>query len=345
MGNIKIVAEIGCNHNGDVNLAKKMILAAKDAGVDAVKFQSFIASNLVSTFAPKAEYQKRNTGIDESQLGMISKLELSQEEYLECKKIAVENGIEIFSTAFDMESLEFLIQNGQNIWKIPSGEITNLPYLERIRDLRCENKQVILSTGMSSMDEIRFATRILESDDSADLIILHCNTDYPTNDHDMNLHALLDLKNNFPKWNVGLSDHSEGTVAALVAVGIGISFIEKHFTMDKKLPGPDHKASITPKELAELCDGIRRGTIMLGNYRKRVTNSEIKNKIVARKSIVAKRNIKSGEIFTTENITCKRPGNGISPMFWYDVLGLKAEKDFAFDELITVNNINWQDIK
>lgn len=342
MNKVKIVAEIGCNHNGSLELAKTLVEEASRTGCDAVKFQMFNAKELVSCFAQKAEYQKKNTNKDESQLDMISKLELSQGEYITLKEYAEGLGLQVFSTAFDLDSIAFLHSIGQNIWKIPSGEITNLPYLEKIRDLVCEEKEIILSTGMSTLDEITFATNLLEQSKNTKLTILHCNTDYPTKDSDMNLLALHDLKVHFPKWQIGLSDHSEGTVASVVAVGMGSLFIEKHFTLDKSMEGPDHLASINPEELKRLCDEIRRAERMLGCNHKEVTQSEKKNKYVARKSIVAKKSIKKGEIFTEENITCKRPGNGISPIYWYDIIGKTAESDFQYDELITCSGYEWE---
>lgn len=341
MSKIKIVAEIGCNHNGDVNLAKKLIEAAAKAGVDAVKFQTFVAEELVSCYAPKAEYQKKDNA-NESQLDMIRKLELSKDEYIEVKEYAESLGLEWFSTGFDMTSIDFLNSLDQKVWKIPSGEITNLPYLEKIRDIRCSNKWIILSTGMSTLDEIRFAVSVLEKSENTQFTILHCNTEYPTSDRDMNLRAMEVLKEEFPDWEVGLSDHSEGIIASVTAIGMGATFIEKHFTLDKNLPGPDHRASITPDELKALCDGIHRAEIMIGSREKVVTNSERKNKIVARKSIVANCNISKGDVLTTNNLICKRPGNGISPIHWYEVVGTKAIRDFQRDELIEVNGIGWE---
>ena len=339
---VQIVAEIGCNHNGDKCLAKKMMKEAKRAGADAVKFQSFVPEMLVSQFAPKAEYQKKNDGTG-SQLEMLTKLALSEKDYLEILDYANEIGIKVFSTPFDFNSFNFLKNIGQTIWKIPSGEITNLPYLEKVAAITCQNKEIILSTGMSTVDEVRYAVEILKKSNHTKFTILHCNTQYPTEPKDMNLRAMNVLKNLAPEWNVGLSDHSEGIVASLVAVGMGAKFIEKHFTLDKSLHGPDHKASITPEELQQLCAGIRKAEIMLGTEEKRVTNSERQNIYVARKSIVAKRKIEEGEVFSIENITCKRPGNGISPIHWYEVLGKKAEMDFRVDELIRCKGIKWED--
>lgn len=341
MNRIKIVAEIGCNHNGDFELAKKLVKAAAEAGVDAVKFQSFNAKSLVSGHAPKADYQKKLND-KESQLEMLQKLEITDSQYCELKSYAETLGLECFSTAFDKDSFNFLAGIGQRIWKIPSGEITNLPFLEAIRDLECQGKEIILSTGMSTIDEIREAVEILEGKSCHDITILHCNTEYPTEDLDMNLKAINVLKKHFPKYKIGLSDHSKDNFAAIVASGMGISFIEKHFTMDKGLLGPDHKASITPAELTELCNDVRRSEVILGEERKYVTESENKNKFVARKSIVASCDIKKGELFSKDNITCKRPGYGISPMNWYKLIGKTAEKDFLYDELIKCSDISWE---
>lgn len=342
MSDIQIVAEIGCNHNGNINLAKNMMKEAKEAGASAVKFQSFVPENLVSRYAPKAEYQKKNDS-NGSQLDMLKKLALSEAEYMELAEYAQDLGIQIFSTPFDFESLSFLQRIGQNIWKVPSGEITNLPYLRQIAAIECQNKQIILSTGMSTVDEVAYAINILEQSQNTSFTVLHCNTQYPTEPEDMNLRAMNKLKELAPDWNIGLSDHSEGIIASLVAVGMGAKFIEKHFTIDKSMPGPDQKASITPDELQQLCTGIRRAELMLGSGAKKVTESEKKNIFVARKSIVAKRKIWKNEIFSDDNITCKRPGNGISPVHWYEVLGKNAEKDFEVDELISCKGVKRED--
>ena len=339
-----IVAEIGCNHNGSKELAYEMVRKAKECGVDAVKFQTFKAKDLISRYAPKAEYQKITTGTTDSQLEMTAKLELSHADLLELKDYAENLGLIVFSTPFDMESIDFLESIGQNIWKIPSGEITNLPYLERIGSIKRKQKKIILSSGMATIDELKTCIQVLinAGTNENDIILLHCNTEYPTPDCDVNLLAINDLRNNFPNVKIGFSDHSVGYVAAIGASMLGITLIEKHFTLDKNFNGPDHKASATPEELKELVTNVRRIEIMAGSSQKIVTESERKNKIVARKSIVAKKNIKKGEIFTIENITCKRPGNGISPMEWYNVLGKKAEQDFSTDELITTSEIKWQ---
>lgn len=343
--NIFIVAEIGCNHNGSKELARKMVTEAKRCGVDAVKFQTFKATELISKFAPKAEYQKVTTGNSDTQLEMTRKLELSGDDYLELKAYAESLGLKVFSTPFDFSSIDFLNKIHQTIWKIPSGEITNLPYLERIgKIVGAGNHKIILSTGMATIDEIQICLNILAKAGAKkdQITILHCNTEYPTPDKDVNILAIEDLKEHFPGYKVGFSDHSVGYIAAVGATVLGISMIEKHFTMDKSLPGPDHKASATPDELRELVDGVRRMEVICGSKKKHVTDSERKNKIVARKSIVARVDISKGELLTVENITCKRPGNGISPLDWYHVLGKKAEKDFCADELITVSGINWQ---
>ena len=342
MSDIQIVAEIGCNHNGSIKLAKKMMKEAKEAGADTVKFQSFVPENLVYIYALKSEYQKKNDG-NGSQLEMLKKLTLTEAEYLELVQYATILNIQIFSTPFDFESFSFLQKIGQNIWKVPSGEITNLPYLQRVAAIECQNKQIILSTGMSTIDEVKYAINVLQQSKDTSFTVLHCNTQYPTEPEDMNLRAMNMLQELAPDWKIGLSDHSEGIIASLVAVGLGAKFIEKHFTLDKDMPGPDHKASITPEELKELCVGVHKAEIMLGNKVKKVTESERSNIFIARKSIVAKRKIVRGEMFSEENITCKRPGNGISPIHWYEVLGKKAEKDFEIDELISCKGVKRED--
>jgi len=335
MKHIYIIAEIGCNHCGDPALARKMVAAAKDCRVDAVKFQTFKAAEVISRFAPKAEYQKVTTGEADNQLEMTRKLELGQEDFLKLRDYAISLGLETFSTPFDMPSIDFLEKSGQKVWKIPSGEITNLPYLERIAKIKVDGKKIILSTGMATIPEIHQAVDILAKYNAPkDIVILHCNTEYPTPDKDVNLSAIDTLHKEFPEFSIGFSDHSVGYVAAVGACMKDIVMIEKHFTMDKNLPGPDHKASATPEELAELCSNVRRIEVIAGEGGKVVTDSERRNINIARKSIVAKRAIKKGETLTEENVTCKRPGNGISPMKWYEVLGTRAVRDFSEDELI-----------
>ena len=345
MKHIFIVAEIGCNHNGSKELAREMVRKAKECGVDAVKFQTFKADALISCYAPKAEYQKETTGTAESQLEMTKKLELSHDDLIELKTYAESLGLVVFSTPFDLDSVDFLDSIGQSLWKIPSGEITNLPYLKRIGAIKIDNKKIILSSGMATIDEIKTCIGVLgeAGTNENDIILLHCNTEYPTPDKDVNILAINDLKEQFPNVSIGFSDHSVGYVAAVGAAILGVSLIEKHFTLDKNFAGPDHKASATPEELKALVENVRRIEVMAGSSKKIVTESERKNKIVARISIVAARNIVKGEIFTEENITCKRPGNGISPMKWYDILGKVAEKDFRTDEQIEQSGFEWQE--
>lgn len=345
MKRVFIVAEIGCNHNGSKELARKMVEEAKNCGVDAIKFQTFKAKDLISCYAPKADYQKATTGTEDSQLEMTAKLELSHDDFIELKEYAESLGLVVFSTPFDIGSVEFLDSIGQSFWKIPSGEITNLPYLMKIGSIKREGKKIILSSGMATIDEIKICIKILvdAGTNEKDIILLHCNTEYPTPDCDVNILAINDLKKNFPNVKIGFSDHSVGYIAAVGATVLGIELIEKHFTLDKNFEGPDHKASANPKELKALVENVRRIEEMVGNGTKIVTESERKNKIVARKSIVALTKISAGEVFTENNITCKRPGNGISPLYWFDILGKTAEYDFNEDELITVSGFDWQE--
>lgn len=337
MEHIYIIAEIGCNHCGNPAMARKMVEEAKLCGVDAVKFQTFKAAELISKFAPKAEYQKVTTGNDENQLEMTRKLELSYDDFIALRDYAVSLGLDTFSTPFDMDSIDFLQQSGQSVWKIPSGEVTNLPFLERIAKIEVAGKKIILSTGMCTIEEVHNAVDIIcKYEKPQNLIILHCNTEYPTPDKDVNLSAIDTLHKEFPNMKIGFSDHSIGYVAAVGACMKNIVMIEKHFTLDKNLPGPDHKASATPQELKELCHNVRRIEVLAGEGGKRVTESETRNINIARKSIVARRSIKKGEILTEDNLTCKRPGNGISPMEWYNVLGTSAIRDFGEDELIEI---------
>lgn len=337
MERIYIIAEIGCNHCGNPAMARKMVEEAKLCGVDAVKFQTFKAAELISKFAPKAEYQKVTTGNDENQLEMTRKFELSYDNFIELRDYAMSLGLDAFSTPFDMDSIDFLQQSGQSVWKIPSGEVTNLPFLERIAKIEVADKKIILSTGMCTIEEVHNAVDVIcKYEDPKNLIILHCNTEYPTPDKDVNLSAIDALHKEFPNTKIGFSDHSVGYVAAVGACMKNIVMIEKHFTLDKNLPGPDHKASATSEELKELCHNVRRIEILAGEGGKKVTESERRNINIARKSIVARRSIKKGAILTEDNLTCKRPGNGISPMEWYNVLGTSAIRDFGEDELIEV---------
>lgn len=345
MSKIYIVAEIGCNHNGDYATAKKMIDEAKFAGVDAVKFQTFKAEQLISKIAPKAEYQLKVTNKNESQLDMTKKLELAYDDYEKLSAYALDLGLDVFSTPFDFQSIDFLASKKQIKWKIPSGEITNLPYLEKIAKLKIDNMEIILSTGMANKSEIDFALNVFLENEftKKSITILHCNTEYPTPYKDLNLNTIKWFKDNYKGYKIGLSDHSEGFYSSVASAALGIDFIEKHFTLDKDLPGPDHKASVNPNELYHLCKGIRAVEMSMGNYEKAVTNSEAKNKIIARKSIVAKKKIEQGDTFSEDNITTKRPGNGISPMFWKDLIGKKSESEFNQDELIVDSRFKKQD--
>lgn len=325
-----IIAEAGVNHNGDMDLAKKLIDEAKNAGADFVKFQT--AVDCTSKYAPKAEYQKRETGADETQLEMAKKLRLKLDQHYELYQYCKDVGIAYLSTAFDIDSVHFLNSLDLPFWKIPSGEITNLPFLLEIAKTQ---KPVVMSTGMAEMEEISTAIDILKNNGTKQITLLQCHTDYPTTMENVNLNAMLTMKNTF-HLPVGLSDHSIGIEVPIAAVAMGATVIEKHFTLDRNMVGPDHKASIEPSELKAMISSIRNIELALGDGKKTCTSSERPNIIVARKSIVAKRNIKKGEILTEENITTKRPGNGISAMKWFDVLGTKAIRDFGEDELICI---------
>lgn len=325
-----IIAEAGVNHNGDLNLARKLVYEAYQAGADAVKFQTFQAELVMSKFAVKADYQKTNTGNDESQLEMVRKLQLPYEAFAELKNYCDELGIIFMSTPFDLNSIDFLDSLKLEIIKIPSGEITNLPYLIKIGKL---NKKIILSTGMATLEEIGEAIRILKENGTCEISILHCNTEYPTPYGDVNLRAMETIKNRFGT-EVGYSDHSLGIEVPIAAVAMGATIIEKHFTLDKHMEGPDHIASLEPSELKAMVKSIRNIEEALGSEDKKPSTSESKNMVIARKSIIAKRDIKMGEILTEENLTVKRPGNGISPMKWYEVIGQTAKRNFVEDELI-----------
>lgn len=330
MKKVLIIAEAGVNHNGDLNLAKKLIEQAAKAGADVVKFQTFKAEDCVSIKAKKAKYQLENTAKDESQLEMIKKLELSYESHFELMKHCKKHGIAFLSTPFDLESVEFLQSLNLSYFKIPSGEITNLPYLKAVA--RCK-KKVLLSTGMANLAEIEAALEILRKNGTRDITLLHCTTEYPAPFEEVNLNAIKTLKEAF-KLKVGYSDHTKGIVAALGAVALGAVVIEKHFTLDKTMEGPDHKASLEPSELKELCEGIRTLEKALGNGIKKASKSEAKNIIIARKSLVAKCEIKKGDKFSEQNLTTKRPGSGISAMRYEEYLGKRALKTYKKDELI-----------
>lgn len=330
MSKVLIIAEAGVNHNGDIETAKELALVAKECGADIVKYQTVDLDSIVSKDAPMAEYQKNNTGTVESQKDMLSKLILSYDEFVELKRYCDEIGIEFLSTPFELKSVEFLENLGCSKWKIPSGEITNYPYIARIAKTK---KPIILSTGMSTIEEVEECVELLRRYGAEDITILQCNTQYPTEYEDANVKAMITLKEKFGT-KVGYSDHTRGVIVPVMAVALGASVIEKHFTLDKNMQGPDHKASLEPTELKEMVLAIRNAERALGTGIKVPSSSEIANKAVVRKSIVASRKIKKGEVLSEENITTKRPGNGISPMRWQEVLGTSAIKDFKEDELI-----------
>lgn len=331
MSRTLIIAEAGVNHNGDINLAKKLIDAAAEAGADYVKFQTFKSENLVQKTAKKADYQIENTKNNDSQLEMLKKLELSYENHTPLIDYCKKKNIKFLSTAFDFESIEFL-KDKIDFYKIPSGEITNLPYLEKVVKL---NLDIVMSTGMANMKEVKEAFNVLTENgiQKEKITILHCNTEYPTPMEDVNLNAMLSIKKEIGV-SVGYSDHTLGIEIPIAAVALGAKVIEKHFTLDRNMEGPDHIASLEPEELKAMVKAIRNIEKALGNGVKEPSNSEQKNIPIVRKSIVAQKNIKKGVIFTKDNITVKRPGSGISAMNWYDVLGTKANKDYKTDELI-----------
>lgn len=332
MKKVFVIAEAGVNHNGSYELAKKLVDVAVEAEADAVKFQTFISEKCICKNASKAVYQKETTNIDESQLEMVKKLELSFEEFHNLKKYCDSKNIMFLSTPFDNYSIEFLDSMGISIFKIPSGEITNYPYLKKVGLLK---KKVILSTGMSTLQEIRNAVKVLRDTGTSDISILHCNTEYPTPIEDVNLNVINTLKEEF-KLNVGYSDHTLGIEIPIAAAAIGADVIEKHFTLNRNMQGPDHKASLEPEELKNMIKSIRNIEKAMGSGKKEVSKSEAKNLNIARKSIVANCLIKKGEIFSESNLTCKRPGNGISPMRWNEIIGKEAERDFNEDELIEI---------
>lgn len=332
MKKVFIIAEAGVNHNGSSDIAKELIDAAVKAGADAVKFQTFKAANLVSKTAQKADYQKQTTDVEESQFEMIQKLELDVDTHKELISYCKHKNILFLSTPFDHESIELLHKLGLEVFKIPSGEITNLPYLRHIGSL---NKRVILSTGMANLGEIEAAINVIMQAGSnrKNITILHANTEYPTPMEDVNLKAMVTIGNAF-NTNYGYSDHTLGIEVPIAAVALGASIIEKHFTLDKNMPGPDHRASLEPHELISMIQAIRNIEKALGSTLKQPSPSETKNKSIARKSLVAKTSIKKGEFFTEENLTIKRPGTGISPMRWDEVIGTKAVNNYQEDDLI-----------
>ena len=329
---VKIIAEIGVNHNGDMTIAKKLIDEAKEAGADYVKFQTFKADSIVTKTAKKAQYQNLNYDSDESQYMMLKRLELTPEMHKDIISYCYEKNIEFLSSGFDIESLDLLATLGQKIFKIPSGEITNLPYLVHVATIA---ESIILSTGMANLNEIKEAMNILESNGISreNVTILHCTSEYPAPFDEVNLLSMDTIRSKF-NVSIGYSDHTKGIEASIAAVALGATIIEKHFTLNKELQGPDHKASIDPSELSAMVKAVRNIELAMGLATKEPTKSEIKNKLVVRKSIIANQAIKFGEVFNTNNLTVKRPGNGISPMKWNEIIGHKASRDFDKDELI-----------
>jgi N,N'-diacetyllegionaminate synthase len=329
-----IIAEAGVNHNGSIELAKKLISVASNAKVDFVKFQTFITEDNITRNAEKAEYQKGHTDLDESQFEMIKKLELDKSAHDELIKHCEKEGIRFLSTAFDHDSIDLLDELNILLFKIPSGEITNLPYLRHVGRM---GKPIIMSTGMSTLDEVRDALNILieSGAEKEQITILHCNTEYPTPMKDVNLKAMLTIRDELGV-NIGYSDHTLGIEVPIAGVAMGATIIEKHFTLDRALPGPDHAASLEPEELKAMVAAIRNIEKAMGDGIKKPSPSETKNISVARKSIVAKMPIKKGELFTEENLTVKRPGTGLSPMGWDTILNQKSNFDFNTDELIKI---------
>ena len=332
MNKIFIIAEAGVNHNGDIDIAKKLIDQAALAGADAVKFQTFKAENLVCKNAQKAEYQLETTDKDESQFEMLKKLELTPDMHTELMDYCKQKKILFLSTPFDIDSLHFLLECGIEMIKIPSGEITNFPYL---REVGKTGKEVILSSGMSALEEVRSAVKVLKASGSKKVTVLHCNTEYPTPFIDVNLRAMLTIRDEIGV-DVGYSDHTQGIEVPVAAAALGATVIEKHFTLNKNMKGPDHKASLEPDELRAMIKAIRNIEEALGSEDKKPSSSEMKNLGIVRKSIVAKRDIQIGEMFTEDNLTTKRPGIGINPMKWNDIIGKKAQREFKRDELIEV---------
>ena len=332
MHKIFIIAEAGVNHNGDLNIAKKLVDKAAEAGADAVKFQTFKSEKLASRYAPKAEYQLETTDSTESQADMLKKLELTQDMHLELIDYCNRRSIQFLSTPFEIESLKYLLSIGLKTIKLPSGEITNYPLLKEAGESQA---RIILSTGMSTLQEVKEAVKVLQENGCKDLTLLHCNTQYPTPYEDVNLNAMLTLhkETGLP---VGYSDHTRGIEVPIAAAALGATVIEKHFTLDRNMEGPDHKASLEPDELKEMVSSIRHIEDAMGDGIKRPSESEFENISVVRKSIVASKSIKEGEIFSEDNLTTKRPGTGISPMEWNEIIGTKAIRDFEVDELIEI---------
>ena len=336
MTHVTIIAEAGVNHNGSVEMAKQLIDKAAESGADIIKFQTFKSEKLVSRSARQAEYQKKNIGkdSDDSQLNMLKKLELSEQAHAELVSYCEQKGIKFFSTAFDLESISYLHTLHLGLWKIPSGEITNYPYIKKVAQY---GEPVILSTGMCEITDISAAMDVLLTNGvkREQITILHCNTEYPTPYQDVNLRAMQEIKDKF-NVKVGYSDHTNGIEVPIAAVALGATVIEKHFTLDRSLPGPDHKASLEPDDLKAMVSAIRHVENALGDGHKKISESEKKNIAIARKSIVAACPISRGDLLTEQNLTVKRPGTGISPMNWESVIGTKAVKDFQEEDLIEI---------
>lgn len=332
---VLIIAEAGVNHNGSLELAKLLVDKAAEAGVDYIKFQTFKSEKLVSKAAKKAEYQQRNIGkSDEGQLAMLKKLELSESDHHFLINYCDFKGVKFFSTAFDLSTIDLLSSFKIGFWKIPSGEITNYPYLKKIASF---HEPIIISTGMCELSDIEAALNVLidEGVNKADITVLHCNTEYPTPFADVNLKAMLEISNKFGV-KIGYSDHTIGIEVSIAAVALGATVIEKHFTLDKNMEGPDHKASVEPEELKLMVSAIRNIEEALGTGHKEISASERKNIEIARKSIVAACDIKKGEILTEMNLTVKRPGTGISPMRWKEVIGTAATCDYSEEDMIVL---------
>lgn len=331
MSKVFVIAEAGVNHNGSLDTAKRMIDAAAQAGADAVKFQTFKADSLVRRDARKAAYQEENArDRQETQYDMLKHLELTEQMHHELMDYCKEKEILFLSTPFDTDSLKMLVERGITILKVPSGEVTNYPYL---REIGRTGKPVIMSTGMCDLEEVKAAVSLLQENGSGEITLLHCNTEYPTPMEDVNLRAMCTLRDEL-HLPAGYSDHTQGIEVPVAAVAMGAVVIEKHFTLDRNMDGPDHKASLEPEELKAMVRAIRNIETALGEGMKKPSPSELKNRDVARKSIVAKRDIRRGELFTEENLTAKRPGSGISPMRWKDVIGRTADRDYGQDDMI-----------
>ena len=327
-----VIAEAGVNHNGDLKLAMQLIDAAFESGADVIKFQTFSACQVATAYADQAAYQQRNLDTTQNQLSMLQRLELQADDHYKLIDYCHNRNIDFLSTAFDFSSIELLSRLNLKYWKVPSGEITNLPYLRLIGS---QGKPVILSTGMSNLGEIESALSVLESAGTprSNITVLHCTTEYPAPLNDVNLRAMQTIAQSFGV-QVGYSDHTDGIFIPISAVAMGATVIEKHLTLDRNLPGPDHKASLEPDQFRSMVQGIRNIELALGDGIKRPSRSELSNRLVVRKSIVSSRPIRAGDLLTEDNITVKRPGTGISPMFWDEWIGRVASRDFSVDELI-----------